>query len=192
MQKYETMPWWTILIYGIATILLGIFIFLQPVATTAIIVWFIGLWWLVTGVVTFVGLFSNHDHWIWKSISGLLGVLVGGWIFITPFIDGRLAVVGTTLTVLGAFVIVWAISGLIGGIAQIIAAFQGGGWGIGLLGALWVFISLFLLANVFVAALVLPFVYAVFAIAGGIAAVVVAFRARGLQKSGTGATPAAA
>lgn len=192
MEKYETMPWWTILVYGITSILLGVFLFVWPAATTFLIVWFIGLFWLMNGVLTFAGLAVNKNHMAWKVISGLLGVFVGGWIIITPFIDGRVGAAETTLAVLGATVFIWAIAGLIGGVSDLIAAFQGGGWGIGLLGAMWIFISLYLFANLFVAALVLPFVYGIFAIAGGIAAVVVAFRARGLEKSGAGATPAAA
>jgi uncharacterized membrane protein HdeD (DUF308 family) len=68
--------------------------------------------------------------------------------------------------------------GLIIGVVSLIQAFQGGGWGIGILGALSIVFGLILLFNAVIGALALPWVLGIFGIVGGIAAIFMAFRIR--------------
>jgi uncharacterized membrane protein HdeD (DUF308 family) len=58
----------------------------------------------------------------------------------------------------------------------IVAAFQGGGWGPGILGVLAILLGIILLGSPFLGAVALPFILGIFALIGGIAAVVQAFR----------------
>ncbi len=60
----------------------------------------------------------------------------------------------------------------------LIAAFQGGGWGAGIMGGISIVIGILLLGNIWAAALVLPWVIGIFAIVGGIFAIIMAFRMR--------------
>ncbi|MBI5231062.1 MAG: DUF308 domain-containing protein [Coriobacteriales bacterium] len=177
----ETHAWWLVLLAGIASILLGVFVFIAPVATTVAIVWFIGLYWLMTAIVTLVSLFTDRSHLGWKLFSGLLSLVVGGWIVITPFTTTGLAAAEPTLAFLGATALIWAIGGIVVGIMQLAAAFQGGGWGIGVLGAFSLLIGILIAVNFYVAALAVPFVYGIFAIAGGIAEIIVSFRVRSAE-----------
>jgi uncharacterized membrane protein HdeD (DUF308 family) len=61
---------------------------------------------------------------------------------------------------------------------MIIQAFRGGGWGIGIMGVIGILIGIFLLANTLLGTQIVIWLSALTLIVGGIAAVVVAFRAR--------------
>lgn len=186
----EAHPWWVPLLYGVALILLGIFVFMAPVATTFTVVWFIGIYWLIAGIVTLISLFSNRSHWGWKLVSGVLGVVLGAWITFVPFSGqgATLRTAATILSVLGALVLLWGIWSIAIGVMDLISAFTGGGWGVGVLGALAVVLGIIILVNYWAVALVSPFVYGAFAIVGGILAIIVAFRVRSLEHSHTGMT----
>jgi uncharacterized membrane protein HdeD (DUF308 family) len=60
----------------------------------------------------------------------------------------------------------------------IIRGFQGAGWAAILLGALSIILGIFILSNIWMAALALPWVFGILAIIGGIAAIVMAFRVK--------------
>ena len=80
------------------------------------------------------------------------------------------ALIPTTL------VIILGVMGLIFGTVGIIAAFQGGGWGAGILGVLSIIIGIALLGSPVMGAVALPYVIGICALVGGIAAIVQAFR----------------
>ena len=75
-------------------------------------------------------------------------------------------------------VIVLGVQGLLVGIVGLIQAFQGAGWGAGILGAVSIIIGLWLLFNIGAATLALPWAIGLLAIVGGIAALVMAFQMR--------------
>ena len=83
-------------------------------------------------------------------------------------------------TLLVPTVLVWVFGffGVIIGVIGLIQAFQGAGWGAGILGVLSILFGLVLLFNAFVASLTLPFILGILGIVGGIAAVIMAFRMR--------------
>jgi uncharacterized membrane protein HdeD (DUF308 family) len=163
-------PWWLILLQGIALVVLGILWLASPSMTTFVAVQFLGIYWLVAGIFGIVGIFLDRSLWGWKLFSGILGILAGIIIIQHPLWSP--VIVGSTL------IIVLGIQGLFNGVAQIVQAFQGAGWGIGLLGGVNVLFGLILLFNVWLATLALPWVLGVLAVAGGIAAIVLAFRVK--------------
>jgi uncharacterized membrane protein HdeD (DUF308 family) len=65
----------------------------------------------------------------------------------------------------------------------VISAFQGAGWGTGLLGAVSIIFGLYLLFNNNAATLALPWVLGVLALVGRGAAIFLAFRVRSIQKT---------
>ena len=75
-------------------------------------------------------------------------------------------------------IIVLAIQGIIMGVIQLVQAFRGDGWGIGILGVISIFFGLVLLASPMMAATALPFVLGLGGIAGGIVAIFMAFQRR--------------
>ncbi|MBK7916550.1 MAG: DUF308 domain-containing protein [Chloroflexi bacterium] len=75
-------------------------------------------------------------------------------------------------------VIILGIEGIMIGVINIIQAFKGGGWGVGLLGVLSIIFGMILLSNSWIATFSLPLVMGVFAIIMGIVAIAASFRLR--------------
>lgn len=75
-------------------------------------------------------------------------------------------------------IILLGIQGIISGVAGLVMAFRGGGWGIGILGILSIILGLILLFNPLIGVAVLPFALGAFGVVGGIVAIVMAFSMR--------------
>lgn len=163
-------PWWLVLIQGIAALIVGFFLLISPGMTAVVLVSFLGLYWFISGIFGIVSIFIDKTAWGWKLFSGILGIIAGIVILQHPLWSTVL--VPTTLVWLLGFL------GIIIGVTNLIQAFQGGGWGIGILGVLSILIGFFLVFNPLAGALALPLVLGVFGIVGGIAAIVMAFRLR--------------
>ncbi len=161
-------PWWLVLLEGIALVVLGILWFASPGMTTLIAVTFLGAYWLVAGIFEIIGIFMDRTMWGWKLFIGILGIIAGILVMRHPLWSS--AIVGATL------VIILGIQGLIIGGVRIYAAFKGAGWGLGILGAISILFGILLLANVWIATFALPWVLGALAVVGGIVAIVMAFR----------------
>ena len=168
MQSSTGVPWWLVLMEGIFAVILGLLLFSAPGMTTAVMVQFIGIYWLVAGIFKIVSIFLDSSMWGWKLFAGVLGMIAGLLILQHPL--------WSPFVLAGTLVLVLGIQGLIFGVIGIVQAFAGGGWGPGLLGGLSVILGILLLSNVWIAALATPWVIGAFALIGGIAAVVQAFR----------------
>ena len=161
-------PWWLVLLQGIFAIVLGLLLLSSPGMTTLVLIQFVGIYWLIAGVFNIVGIFLDHSMWGWKLFVGVLGIIAGLLVIQHPL--WSTALIPTTL------VIILGIMGLIFGIVGMIAAFQGGGWGAGILGVLSIIIGIALLGSPVMGAVALPYVIGICALVGGIAAIVQAFR----------------
>lgn len=166
--------WWIPLVQGIAAIVLGILLLTYTGATAAIMAGFIGFYWMISGVVNIVAIFVDRAMWGWKLFIGLLGILAG-FLVVTNLFEHPLA---TTIGLATVFVWVLGLQGLIIGIVEIIQAFQGAGWGRGVLGAFTALIGGFLIFNPFPSSLALPLVIGVIMIVMGGFAVFLAFKVK--------------
>lgn len=166
----RAVPWWLVLMEGIALIIIGALFLVNPAQTAVLVTTLIGIYWLIEGILSIVSIFMDHSAWGWKLIIGILGIIAGIVILQHPL--WAPAVVGATL------VIILGIQGILMGIMQLIMALQGGGWGLAILGVISVVIGAILLFNVWVATVSLPWVIGIFAIIGGILAIIQAFRQR--------------
>jgi len=173
MSKIIT-PWWLILIEGIAGIILGLLLLTDPAETLVVLVQFLGIWWLVGGILDIVSLFIDRTAWGWKLFSGIIGIIAGIVILRHPMISA--------IIVPGIFVTFLGVLGLIQGVIGIIGAFQGGGWISAVYGIVSVIFGLILIFNAFVAGVIaLPLVLGVFALVGGAIGVYQAFQLKKLQ-----------
>jgi uncharacterized membrane protein HdeD (DUF308 family) len=165
-------PWWIVLIEGIFALIFGILLIAEPVITSVFLVTVLGFYWLIRGIFSIIQIFVGNSgiHWGWLLFSGILGILAGLVVLRQPLY--------ATILVGSVLVIIVAIDGIIMGIVGLIQAFSGAGWGAGILGALSIIIGAILLANVWAATAVLPYVLAAFMIVGGIAAIFFSFRLR--------------
>jgi uncharacterized membrane protein HdeD (DUF308 family) len=166
--------WWAPLVMGIVAIGLGLLLLTHPAETSIWIAWLIGVYWFIGGIVKLCTLFVDRTMWGWKLFAGILGILAGLVVLDAMSRTPLLATVGL------ATIYVWVlgIQGIIYGGIELVMAFKGGGWGVGILGVVSILFGAFLLKNPFPASLALPWVFAVFAIVGGIAAIVMAFRVK--------------
>jgi uncharacterized membrane protein HdeD (DUF308 family) len=169
MEK-STMPWWLVLMEGIALLILGFYFISSPAETAKFVTTVLGIYWLIEGIFRIIGMFMDTSMWGLKLFSGLLGIAAGVIVLNHPFISPL--VVGATL------VIILGVQGIIMGVVGIIAAFKGGGWGAAILGVISLLFGIFLLTNLWVFTFSLPWAIGLLAIVGGIVAIVAAFKMR--------------
>jgi uncharacterized membrane protein HdeD (DUF308 family) len=163
-------PWWLVLIEGIFAILIGILLLTNTAVTTAILIQVVGIYWFISGILGIVSIFIDSTAWGWKLIVGILGIIAGILVIQHPL--------WSTALVTATVVIILGIEGLIIGGINIVRAFRGAGWGVGILGALSIVFGIILLANTLIAAATLPIVLGIFGIVGGLLAIIMAFRMR--------------
>ncbi len=164
--------WWLLLLQGIAALILGILMVTYPAATLVVIAVYIGVYLLISGLLSFIRMFMVPADRVWSLLNGIIGVLAGFFILRHPLYSAVL--------VPAILVIVLAIQVLIMGVIDLVRGFQGAGPGAFVLGVLNILIGLWLLFHPIAAAWALPVVLGVLGIVGGIVAIFFAFRVRGL------------
>ena len=174
-QNIPMVPWWLVLLQGIVLIVLGVLLLTDPGITVVVLIQFLGIYWLIKGIFDIVSIFINHAGWGWKLFSGILGIIAGLIILNHPIWSPL--IIGATL------VIMLGVLGIVMGGISLVQAFRGGGWGTGILGAVSIVFGLYLLLNVGATTLALPWVLAIFALVGGIAAIVMSFGVRRAEKA---------
>lgn len=161
-------PWWLVLLQGIFAVILGLLLLVSPGMTTLVLIQFIGIYWLISGVFNLVGIFLDHTDWGWKLFAGILGVIAGLLVIQHPL--------WSTVLIPATLIIILGITALVFGIVSLIAVFRGGGWSAGILGVLGILIGLALLSAPLISTAALPMVVGALALVGGLAAIVQAFR----------------
>ncbi|MGP0091524.1 MAG: HdeD family acid-resistance protein [Xanthobacteraceae bacterium] len=163
--------WWLSLLQGIAAIILGLMFITAPGATLLALIPFLGIYWLIIGVLALVRMFQDRSvPWVWSLLTGIIGLLAGLLVLRHPLL--------AALTVPTVLVIVLGVEGLVMGLIDIIAGSKGGGTGSFILGAVNILIGLLLLGSPIAAALAVPLVFGVLLLAQGVGLVVWAFRVR--------------
>jgi uncharacterized membrane protein HdeD (DUF308 family) len=169
-------PWWLTLIMGIAAFVIGAVLLWAPaktkVETYQLLIAFLGIYWLISGILEIVSVFIDHTAWGWKLFIGIVSIIAGGYILMYPVL------VAAQLPQL--FVLILGIWGVVKGIVLLLLAFQGGGWPAGIMGAITLIFGFILIANYGEPGwgLSLVWVGAVFAFIGGFFMVYQAFKQR--------------
>jgi uncharacterized membrane protein HdeD (DUF308 family) len=164
-------PWWAILIQGITSVIIGLFLLTAPGTTTLVLVRVLGYYWLISGILSIVRIFTKERdvHWGWLLAWGILGIVAGLVVLDHPLWSAVL--IPMTL------VIFMGVNGVFMGIIALIEAFSGkGGWAAGILGVLSILFGVVLLTSPLVATTVLPIIVGAFALVGGIVSIVLSFR----------------
>jgi uncharacterized membrane protein HdeD (DUF308 family) len=167
-EEMLNVPWWLVLLEGIAVTIIGILLLISPGATTLVLVQILGFYWVIVGILSLVSLFMDRTLWGWKLFAGILGILAGLVIIRNPLWSAFF--IPTLLVVL------FAIEALIQGAIKLYHGFQGGGLGTFILGIVNLLIGLFLLSSPLMAAFLLPLLVGAVAIIGGIFTIAWAFR----------------
>jgi uncharacterized membrane protein HdeD (DUF308 family) len=166
-------PWWLVLIQGIAVLGIGLFLVFTPIKSAVALIYLLAWWWLIAGIFELGSLFVDRTAWGWRLFSGIISILAGGYIIASPLIGAAYGVAIATILL--------GINGIIFGVVDLVKAFQGAGWGKGALGVLSLVIGAAIAFNFTSFMMALPWVWGVFAVAGGIAAIALAFQMRKAQ-----------
>ena len=136
-------PWWLTLIMGIAAVVVGGILIFGSLTAQArmylLLVQLVGIWWLADGITTLIYMFIDRRAWGWKLFSGIVGLIVGGWILIYP--------VYAAIALPRIFLLIIGIWGLIYGIQIIFANLRTRAWGSVVLGLITTVLGLILMAN---------------------------------------------
>jgi uncharacterized membrane protein HdeD (DUF308 family) len=176
------LAWWLVLLEGIAAAIIGLFLLTAPGATLFVLIQVLGIFWLVGGLFRIVSIFLDTSLWGWKLVGGVLGIIAGIVVLQHP--------VWSSVLVPAIYVIILGIQGLVLGGVNLVMAFRGEGWGIGILGALSIVFGLVLLFNVWIGVAVLPYVLGAVGIVGGGAAIAIAFAMRSMERGASVRDPA--
>ena len=169
MDEPVAVPWWLILLDGIAALIIGILLIAYPQATLTFIVVLLGIYWLIAGIFKIISIFVDSSQWGLKLLIGVLGIIAGIIVLQYPFMSKNV--------VAFAFVLILGIDGIIIGILALIQGFQGGGWGSSILGILSILFGIIILANAWISSFIaLPYILGIFGIIGGILAIIMAFK----------------
>ena len=152
---------------GIVSLILGILLFTRTGATLMVVIWFVGLAWFIQGIFSLLSIFIDRKGWGWNLFGGVIGIAAGLIVMQNPLVS-TVAVPAVATIVLGVF-------GVMIGIAALVAAFQGEGWGAGIFGAISIVIGLLLMFNSVVGAQVLVFLIAALLVIQGGVGIVMAF-----------------
>ena len=179
IRSVATTPWWLVLLEGIAGLIIGILLLTQTSATLFTLMVFVGAYWFVTGIIDLVMLFVDRRQWGWKLFSGIVGIVAGLVVIRHPY----------WASVLIPATLVWilAIIGIAIGVAAFIRAFMGGGVASAILGVISILLGGILLFNTVFATVVLIYAVAIWAIVGGIFAIVGSFMLRSREQSASAA-----
>src|SRR5215207_6695383 len=168
--RSDALPWGLVLVEGIVLALLGLILLVAPGASLVFLVWLLGIYLLIAGIFRIIGIFLDASSWGWKLAAGILCLIAGLVVLSNPLWSTTLA--STGLVILVGFLAV------LHGAAGLIVAFQGGGWGMGVLSVLGILLGLILVINPLIGVAALTFILAIFMLIGGGGAVVQAFRMR--------------
>ena len=168
--RAEDLPWGLVLVEGIVLALFGLILLVAPGASLVFLVWLIGIYLLVAGISRIVGIFLDRSSWGWKLAAAILCLVAGLAILSDPLWSTTLA--ATWLVILVGFL------AMLQGVAGLVVALQGGGWGMGALSVVGILFGLFLVINPLIGAATLTLILAIIMLIGGVAAVVQAFGMR--------------
>ena len=165
-----TFPWWLVLLEGIFAGIFGVLLLTSPGATLLFLVQVFGFYLLIGGILRIVSIFTDSSSWGWKLAGGLLGIVAG-----IGVLNHSL---WSTIVIPTYLVYLISVLAIAEGAVCLFVAFQGDGWGIGILGILSIIFGIVVLLNPLIGVVALPFILGGFMLAGGIAAIVVSFRMR--------------
>jgi uncharacterized membrane protein HdeD (DUF308 family) len=167
-------PWWVALIVGFALCILSLVIFLLPRLTIAVVIQFVGVYWLIDGLVGLACIFADRSNWGWKLLAGILGVVGGIFVIQHPLWDTAFVPILTSVAI--------GVIGILIGLSQLVLASCGSEWRTGIPGVVSIVLGLLLAFIPMLGAVLLPLALAGLALVGGIAAIVASFKRRSAER----------
>ena len=167
-------PWWSVLLWGICALLIGILLLSSPIITTLVLITFLGAWWFIGGIFSLISIAADRSNIGIKIITGLLSLIVGLVILTYP--------IYSTLILLPFFVIIIGVWGIIIGAAHLFQGYSTKDWGSVAMGLLSIIFGFLLLVYPAEASIALPIVVGIFALIGGISAIIGSLNLKKIQE----------
>jgi uncharacterized membrane protein HdeD (DUF308 family) len=173
MREKILAHWWVMLLRGVLLVVAGIFTLAMPAGTLIGVVLFLGIYWIVDGIISLVeGIRgARGKRRTWSIISALIGVLAGLLVIANPLVAGMVS--STLLAYLIGITVL-----LRGTTLMFVGRDQRWTWQGLLMGILYVLFGIVIIARPLVAIAVLMWIFAILAIAAGIVSVGISFRMR--------------
>jgi uncharacterized membrane protein HdeD (DUF308 family) len=169
-RRGETLPWGLVLVEGILLALFGLLLLAAPGASLFFMVQLLGLYLFIAGIFRIIDIFIDSSSWGLKLIAGVLCLIAGLAVLRHPLWSAIAAPAG--LVIIVGFLAIFE------GVAGLVVAVQGGGWGMGVLSVLGILFGFILVLNPLIGVATLPFILGIFMLIGGVVAVGQAFRMR--------------
>ena len=115
-KNLPIIPWWLVLLEGLALIAIGVMLLIQPGITTTLLIRFLGFYWLIKGFVNIIGIFFDHRLWGWKLFVAIVSIWAGLLIINSPIVS--------TLLVGFSIIILMGILAIVVGVGNLIEAFS--------------------------------------------------------------------
>lgn len=167
--EIDLVPWWLVLLEGLAALIIGIYLFISPAPTVIILVSILGWYWLITGILTLITLILDRTDAAWRALSALLGIAAGIVIIGHPFWSA--AIVPGTLVVLAG------VLGICFGFISLFWALKEG-WGAAVMGVLSILFGLLLIGSPMVGIAILVYLLGALGVVGGLASIYLAIKLR--------------
>jgi uncharacterized membrane protein HdeD (DUF308 family) len=178
VQSVAKTVWWLVLLRGVLMVLFGIIALVSPGIALLTLVWVFGIYAILDGIAAVaLGIRTRGEpHWVWTIVQGVVSVLAGLVALVWP---------GVTALALLFLIAFWAVMLGVGQIGGAFAARRRGsnawGWTLAA-GVLNVVFGVLLLIWPGSGILTLVWLVGIFALAGGIALIVLAFRVRSVAR----------
>ena len=170
MSWTNLLPWWVVLLWGLLSLIVGFMFLTTPGITILILITFMGAYWLVGGFFTLGSLAVDKTNMGLKIFLSIVSILAGIIILLYPLYS--------TVFILSFFTIFIGFWGVFIGAAHLFQAFKTKDGGNGILGVISMIFGIIILIYPFFAAELIPLIIGVFAVVGGIAAVIAAFQVK--------------
>ena len=185
VRRAAKAAWWVVLLQGIAALLLGILLFGQPARTLVVLVLWLGIYWLVDGILYLVGGVTGGATGRgagsrgWMIFAGIISVVAGLIVLARPLLAG-VVTTGFAVYLLAFAIITNGLIQLFAGRVSPESFERERSWVSVLIGILYIVGGLILLFHPAITALTLLSLVSVWAILVGVAYIFLAFRLRSL------------
>lgn len=172
--------WWLVFLEGLMALLVGWLLLSRPVVTTLFLIQFLGLYWLMVGILDVVRALVEKEGSprVWQMFGGVVGVMAGLFVLNNPIFAG----------VVTQAMLMWiiAFTFIFNGLLQIFlgnrehdAGAWNRSWGSFFVGTFYIVFGLLILSLPFLTTVaIMVVVSALLAIVGGVGMMVFAFRLR--------------
>ncbi|WP_347841106.1 DUF308 domain-containing protein [uncultured Draconibacterium sp.] len=177
-KKLADSVWKLILVRGIILLVVGLILLLFPKATLTTLIFILGIYWLIDGVVTLYNtwrLRKLRKNWWWGLITGGLGIIAGIIVILKPFSSSVLTT-SFLMWFLGVVALINGISGVITGIKvrNLNTGERSMLWG----GIFSIILGIILISSPYTSALAIVKIIGAFAIFAGVITLLIANRVK--------------